>query len=347
MGPLREGHNSLTSAQSLSRRHPRPGTRIVQSVTLLALLLLPVSRAAGQLSSRGSSSDTPNRNSDGPTNPTSPPGNVGIIGGPGWFPIPTPNPHPACNAPGDYERRAEMLDKNGPQMPAIYTWNASQFSIMGFSKGNWPVFIDYSLEHAGTLLVVVAPDGRQPHVFLTNSGDGRTNTRFQLPASMGDDLRVSVYLIVPLDKNLGLHVFGISAGEKAVGSMGIDQVVFGPKTIQISQHQKAQYSFHAIKDFKKTSVTFIRLAKSNTGEIVAADVGDRTEGSVIRDGEKKGDWDGTPKPPKDALKQYLPEQQRWLLAPTGQHVLQVRGWFGANEGGDWVFASSDDQVSVE
>ena len=232
-------------------------------------------------------------------------------------------------------------------MPPIYVWNAVQFSIMGFSKGNWPIFIDYVLEHPGTLLVVVAPDGRPPHVFLTNSEAGHTSARFQLPPNMGDDLRVSQYLIVPLGQGLGLHVLGISAGPQAVGSMGIDQVSFGPTSIQVAHHQKAQYSFHAIKDFKKSEVTFIRLAKANSGEIIAADVGEKSVGSVIRDGEKKGDWDGTPKPPKDAVRQYPPEQQRWLQEATGVHVLQVRAWFGVNEGGDWVFASSDTQVSVQ
>lgn len=315
------------------------------------LLVLPTARADGQNTGTSDGVATvPATHGDGQQRGNQTDGNSGrsTVYVPVWTP-PLPDLHPECagNAPGDYERRAEALDKNGPQMPPIYVWNASQFSIMGFSKGNWPIYIDYILEHPGTLLVVVAPDGRAPHVFFTNSEAGHTSARLQLPATMGDDLRVSQYLIVPLAKGLGLHVLGVSAGPQAVGSMGIDQVSFGPNSIQTAQHQKAQYSFHAIRDFKKSEVTFIRLAKASTGEIIAADVGGKSVGAVIRDGEKKGDWDGTPKPPKDAVKQYPPEQQRWLQEPTGQHVLQVRAWFGVNEGGDWVFATSDTQVSVQ
>ena len=351
--PLAQGCNRFFR-RAVRGFFPRRGVAGATSWLVAAMLLvLPTARAAGQ---NGSTSDgvatVPSTRGDGQHQSTG--GNSGGQGTvyvtpvPIWTP-PMPDLHPECagNAPGDYERRAEALDKNGPQMPPIYVWNAVQFSITGFSKGNWPIYIDYVLEHPGTLLVVIAPDGRPPHVFLTNSDAGHTNARVQLPASMGDDLRVSQYLIVPLGKGLGLHVLGISAGPQAVGSMGIDQVSFGPNSIQIAHHQKAQYSFHAIKDFKKSGVTFIRLVKSNTGEIIAADVGEKNIGSVIRNGEKNGDWDGTPKPPKDEVKQYPPEQQRWLQEPTGVHVLQVRAWFGVNEGGDWVFASSDSQVSVQ
>jgi hypothetical protein len=346
MKPLALGCNDVFRRAARGFISSRRVAGIASWLVAAVLLVVPIARAAGQGTSDGVASGTSPRG-DGQRQ-SGGQGTVYVTPVPVWFP-PTPDIHPECTggSPGDYERRMEALDKNGPQTPPIYVWNAAQFSIMGFSKGNWPIFIDYFLEHPGTLLVVVAPDGRSPHVFLTNSAAGHTNARFQLPANMGDDLRVSQYLIVPLGKGLGLHVLGISAGPQAVGSMGIDQVSFGPNSIQISHHQKAEYSFHAIKDFKKSGVTFIRLAKSNTGEIIAADVGEKNIGSVIRDGEKKGDWDGTPKPPKEAVKQYPPEQQRWLLEPTGQHVLQVRAWFGVNEGGDWVFASSDTQVSVQ
>ena len=351
MKPLAQGCNFFFRRAVRGFFSRRGVTGSASWLVAAVLLVLPSARAAGQGGTSDGVPTVPSTQGDGQQRGTQTDGNSGNRGTvyvPVWTP-PLPDLHPECagNSPGDYERRAEALDKNGPQMPPIFVWNAAQFSIMGFSRGNWPIYIDYVLEHPGTLLVVIAPDGRSPHVFLTNSEAGRTNARFQLPPNMGDDLRVSQYLIVPLGKNLGLHVLGISAGPQAVGSMGIDKVSFGPNSIQISHHQKAQYSFHAIKDFKKSGVTFIRLVKSNSGEIIAADVGEKNVGSVIRDAEKNGDWDGTPKPPKDAVKQYPPEQQRWLQEPTGQHVLQVRAWFGVNEGGDWVFASSDSQVSVQ
>jgi hypothetical protein len=123
-------------------------------------------------------------------------------------------------------------------------------------------------------------------------------------------------------------------------------VTFAPGSIQLAQHQKAQYSFHSISDFKNTEVSFVRLAKSNSGEIIAASVGGKTMGSIAQNTSKNGDWDGSIAKAQ-IVKNYPPELQKWLLAPQGQHVLQVRAWLPGKEGGDWVTALSDAIVAVE
>lgn len=364
MGPLSPSHHNYRLRwyrRNVSLRLTRAGT--LSSFACLATLILPFLCASGQSrtssgSSSGNSGTYGNSGNSGTytnQNTTGNRGNTDNTGGnpdgigppPTAFWWPDPQLHPECSLnSGDYERRMGKLDKDGPQMPPLYVWNGPSFSIMGFANGNWPIFIDYVLEQAGILLVVVAPDGEQPATFFFNSKDGHHNMRFDLPAGMGNQLRVSEYLVQPVGTARGLHVLGISAGPKAVGSMGIDQVAFGPKSIQLAQHQKAEYTFHSIKDFKKTSVTFIRLAPSKDG-IIAADVGDKNIGSINQNGQKKGDWDGTPKLPKELVKQYPPELQKWLLIPTGLHALQVRAWFGVADGGDWVTALSDTQVAVQ
>jgi len=306
--------------------------------------MLPLSRAEGQCNS-----DT-GYNCPKPQPPQTPgePSRTVIFIPP---PMDSGCPFGSMSRPeGASEARAEMLDKRGPQLPPIFSM--STFSIMGFSKGNWPVVIDYLLEQDSLLLVVVAPEGQKPQIFRLDGKKGHWQTKIQLPTEIGDEPRVSEYLVQTLDNNMGqvspshVHIHGIAAGNKAVGSIGIDQVSFSPASIRLDQHQRAQYSFHSTFDFKNTEVTFVRLARSSTGEIIAASVGSKSMGSVNQNARKNGEWDGSIKPPS-TLKNYPPELQQWLKLPVGQHALQVRAWLGVKDGGDWVTALSETIVSVE
>ncbi len=347
-----------------------------QCLLLMALALFSASAADAQNCSRYPCT----RESDGQQPPSEP---TVIV-------VPPPPMDMGCSSfssssPGESERRAQELDKLGPQLPPLYTM--STFSVMGFSKGNWPVVIDYLLEQDSLVLVVIAPEGQKPQIFRLDGKKGHWQTRIQLPPEIGNELRVSQYLVQTLDNSVGsvsaahIHIHGIAAGPQAVGAIttnqttlappsaqtphyeevqyirnvavaqpvnaiGIDQVTFAPASILLAQHQKAQYSFHSLFDFKNTEVTFIRLAKSSDGEIIAAAVGQKSMGSIMQNARKNGDWDGSIKPP-DVVKSYPPQIQKWLLAPVGQHTLQVRAWYGAKEGGDWVTALAETIVAVE
>jgi len=307
---------------------------------LLGLLLLPAAQAG-------------NQNCDGPCN-TSPPANhpsadphytlppVILIPEDPWGPA-----LPGACAAGASESRAEQLDKNGPYVAPVYSM--SSFAIMGYAKGNWPVVVDYLVEQDSLVLLVVSAEGKPPQVYHLPGEKKHYQIKVTLPEWIGDQLRVAQYLLETLDPNVGaagpahIHVHGIAAGPKAVGSIGIDQVDFGPPHLQLSQHQKAQYSFHAKRDFKHTEVTVVKLALSTNGEILAGAVhGDKT-GSVSENANKRGEWDGSIKLP---AKKYSEAVRAWLMMPTGEHAVQVRGWFSSQDGGDWVTALSD-LISVE
>lgn len=251
---------------------------------------------------------------------------------------------------GSSEARSDLLDRRGPQLAPLFSM--SSFGVMGFCRGNWPVAIDYVLEQDSLLLVVISPEGQKPLIYRLEGKKGHWVTKIQIPPSVGDQPKVSQYLVQALDDSVGqvesshLHIHGIAAGSKAVGSIGIDQVNFSPGNIRLAQHQKAQFSYHSISDFDDTEVTFVRLAKTNTGEIVAAAVGSKSMGSIAQNHVKTGDWDGSIKT-GDIVKDYPPEVQQWLLAPRGQHVLQVCAWLRRNHGGDFVTALSETIVAVE
>lgn len=369
--PLQGSYLSPSVQPESCRSYPRIAARL-QWCLFVGLLLLPLARAAdqcpagktcnnpmynhittkpspGKHSGVGDSQTTGTRSGGGDqqTGPTQEPTQVIVV--------PPPQGFPGCEVsssgtPGESERRAAALDKQGPQLPPLFS--LSSFGVMGFSKGNWPIVVDYLLEEDSLVLVVVSPEGQKPLIYRLDGKKGHWQTRIQLPPSVGDQLRVSQYLVQTLDNNVGqvspshVHIHGIAAGPKAVGSIGIDQVDFGPANIRLAQHQHAQYSFHSMFDFKNTEVTIVRLAKSSDGEIVAASVGSKSMGSITQNARKNGEWDGSITTDK-IVKSYPPEIQKWLEAPNGQHALQVRAWYGVKDGGDWVTALSESIVSVE
>ena len=255
----------------------------------------------------------------------------------------------ASPSKGESEARSDLLDKQGPQLPRLISM--SSFAVMGFSRGGWPVAIDYFLEQESLLLVVIAREGETPLIYRLDGKKGHWVTKLQIPPGVGDQLKVSQYLVHTLDDRVGqispshVHIHGIAAGPRAVGSIGIDQVTFTPANIQLGQHQKAQFSYHSISDFDDTEVSFVRLAKSSTGEIVAAAVAGKSMGSIAQNHVKNGDWDGSIK--ADMVRTYPADLQQWLIVPHGQHILEVRAWLRKNHGGDFVTALSEAIVAVQ
>jgi hypothetical protein len=251
---------------------------------------------------------------------------------------------------GASEARTSLLDKAGPQLPSVFSM--SSFSIMGFVKGNWPVVFDYLLERDSLLIVVVAPEGTEPLIYRLNGKKGHWQNRLTIPGGVGNTSRVAQYAIQSLGEGIGpvvpshLHVHGIAAGPRAVGSIGIDQVTFAPGAIRPALGQTAHYMFHSISDFKHVDVDFVRVAYTKDGQIVAARVAGKSMGGVSRNDQKNGDWDGKAEVNSKMLKNYPPQIQRWLSAPQGQHLVQVRAWWGEKDG-DWATALSEDYVTVE
>lgn len=257
---------------------------------------------------------------------------------------------PGLRASGASEARASQLDKKGPQVPSMFSMSA--FSIMGFARGDWPVVYDYFLEQDSLLVVVIAPEGSEPIIYRLNGKKGHWQVGLTLPEQLGNEPRVAQYVIRALDEKFGevrpshLHIHGVAAGPKAVGSIGIDRVSFSPARVRPSLGEKAHYMFHSLSDFKNVEVDFVRLAVFK-GEIIAARVGSRSMGGVSRNAQKDGDWDGKGDGGGKASRNYPPEIQQWLRAPRGQHLVQVRAWWGAKDGGDWVTALSEEYVTVE
>jgi len=133
-----------------------------------------------------------------------------------------------------------------------------------------------------------------------------------------------------------LKIYGMGMGKKAVGSVAIDQISFGPPQLRINQQDEARYSFHSRSDFNKATAEFARVENRNgviqvVERINKQDLGELTRNTWIgRDSPRK--WDGKDKNGETS---------------NGLHVLTVRAWRSSVKEGDWVVSWSPDWVDVK
>ena len=206
--------------------------------------------------------------------------------------------------------------------------------------------LEYEMAAGAFGLLTVVSDGVEPFFYrLDSARTGRQQLILPLPPRFGDTPRVGWYFVRASFDGPGemrpvfLRVFGLGAGEKAVGSVGIDEVRFQPGSIRPGQRERATYSFHARSDFNKVSAEFLRVGLLNNNQVVANlvdedSVGDVRQNETIR----PRTWDG---------KGGKVNKELNGKPSLGQHLLQVRAWMGSKKAGDWVIAWSDEVVQVE
>lgn len=222
----------------------------------------------------------------------------------------------------------QKLRDKGPQLESEI--NMSGFAVKGFVKGGWPVVLDYQLPPGGEVVLTVAAEGAVTQEYHLDASDQRRQEIVSLPQDFGEKPRAGLYSIRAQSKGTAqpqpvyLRVYGLGAGEEAVGSVAIDELSFGPQKIR--KKDDASFGFHSHSEFNRTMAEFMRSGLSN--------------GQLINnlDGEKE-------------VKQLVTENKRiedkWNTkkARSGDHLLQVRAW--RFSGSDWVIAWSADLVEVQ
>jgi hypothetical protein len=241
---------------------------------------------------------------------------------------------------------AQSLAESGPRFSDAY--NMSAFTLLGLVKGNWPIVIDYQLERTGLIFVEINPSNAEPFYYrLDGTKTERQQVIFRLPGLFGTDLKAAVITVRALEDKTGeakpvpFRLYGLGAGEKAVGSVAIDDVHFRPEQIRTKPKspEKANYSFRSRSDFNSVDVEVRRVALKDgvVGTVLVKNnrlnKGVKAGASVPSDEQDKPrhTWDGKAKDGKISL---------------GSHLVQVRGWRGLREGGDWVVAWSEEWVQV-
>jgi hypothetical protein len=221
-------------------------------------------------------------------------------------------------------------------------YSHSCMPIRCFARGGWPMVVDYTSDGASVTTIEIHVRGEaQPVVIELDNRRGRHLQQFTLPPALGNEARPAVLLLRSVRAGAGgygagnVQLHGLGAGPRAVGSVAIEAVEFGPPLVQRSARQQASYSFLSKSDFNHVSVSVLHV--DNAGGQVRVDLarefrfdGGISRGSVFGRNPPR-QWDGT-----DA-------QNR---ASLGSHLLQVRAWMSAREEADWVTAWSTQPVRV-
>jgi hypothetical protein len=223
------------------------------------------------------------------------------------------------------------LSRDGPMIPDQF--NMSGFSVGGFCQGNWPVVVDYVLNPGAVLLVTVETQGVPAMNYSIQITGSRRLATFRLPTYFPQKPTPGMYTIRALSTGAGLaspayvRLFGLAAGERAVGSVAIDQVRFGPDAISPKQKQEANYAFHAHTDFDRVRAEFMKAVLAQ-GQLVSKLEDHDDINGVQRETTPARKWNGE-------------------KATPGDHLLQVRAWESALNMSNWVIAWSADQVLVQ
>jgi len=228
----------------------------------------------------------------------------------------------------------EKLGNKGPQVPKEFDMNG--FVMKGLVQGNWPIALDFMIDSPGFAQVDITAGKKhfEKHflVRMHNDPNSRGIAKTHLPKYLGTKPQIATYQIrsMPVagskDPAPRLRVYGFGAGEKAVGSVAIDQLTFQPATIHPKAQETADYGFHAHSAFDSVKAGFIFTTLHNGSVLVQKD--QEQELPPVPEGERaKGKWKGDP-------------------GKAGEHMLQIRAWRGLKSGGDWVVAWSPDIVDV-
>jgi hypothetical protein len=164
----------------------------------------------------------------------------------------------------------------------------------------------------------------QYHQVLTNDLNGRGIT-ITYPDGLPDKVQSATFDVeaaAPAGSNgaaPNLRVYGMAAGPKAVGSIAIDEVTFGPSAVKMKQ--AAQYGFHSHSDFSDVRADFMFTGLKDNHIVMKQD-NETPLSPVTTDEHAQGSLQSK--------------------GTEGQHLLQIRAWRGNS--GDWVVAWSPDVV---
>ena len=221
-----------------------------------------------------------------------------------------------------------MLNDHGPQFPDLL--HESAFHVTGFVHGGWPLVVDYEPSVGSYVVLSVTNPDVPPFSAVLPAAQGRRRLLvLRIPSSFGDGLRIANFSIESTasqrDRTLSyLRIYGIGCGPRAVGSVAIDQLRFGPQIIT-SSRPETQLSFHSHTKFDRVRSEFMQIAL----------VDNCVEGQKVDDKSINRHVDA---------EESVQDTWNAKKARPGQIQFRVRGWMTRDNGGDWVSAFSPELV---
>jgi hypothetical protein len=196
--------------------------------------------------------------------------------------------------------------------------------------------VDYALEKPGFLLLSIAVEkGAVRSYRVPTEGTAPAGLRRQeilhLDSDLGDMIQAANLSLRAYegqaDRSVPFQLYGLGAGDRAIGSMTIVDVMFSPSEIAVGRKQKAEYGFKVLRSFSQVRVQVSHLAGADD---FPTRVWERLiKPTPIHDDKIHAVWDG-----RDLNNKVS----------KGLHTLQVTAWFGPF--GDWSAAAPGTLVSV-
>jgi len=247
--------------------------------------------------------------------------------------IPKPAPSPTPSQIQTPSMTSEIIATSGPAFPAIF--NMSNFSVEAFVQGGWPMVICYELESNSTATLTIG-DGKHSFVIqLPSTQDQPGEVIRQIPTEFGPAPVVGVLSFNALKDGPEPREFarffpcGLGLGPRAVGSMVIDRLEFGPRNINTKRKEEATYKFHASSDFSWVRADFRLVTKTRRGYRAQTVRSEDLKNGISRDAVIDQKWDG--------------KNGQGKISP-GPYQFQVRAW---ESDANWVFAARNQTVRVE
>jgi hypothetical protein len=219
------------------------------------------------------------------------------------------------------------------------SYNTGTFWVRGFAQDEWPIVLDYKPQpHTQTTLYVAFDKDKVWSVVIDSNGLAGEHTQLVVLPRTGWAKKkarpATYYLRCMTIDGMGrpiapapIDVYGIGGGPRAVGSVAIEQLTFGPPTMQTGA--TAAFGYHAESPFDHTRTEVLRYAmEGQTIRLTQVMAENAPDVSV---GTHGGQWNG--------------RDQGTGQVSKGAHRFQVRGWFTSDDL-SWVGAVAPSQVTI-
>jgi hypothetical protein len=238
----------------------------------------------------------------------------------------------------------DYLELNGPRFAV--TQKVGTFVVEGYIRGGWPFVVDF-LPQADTcteLNVYMAEKQVFSHLLDADGRSGRRLLKVVLPDNIAAAARPALYVLRSTRPACGrrgggadggavsVEVYGIGCGPRAVGSVAVDRLVFGPPLPKLPR-ELVQVGYRMQWPFNHVAVEVLRFRRSGADDIEVERVAtlDPELGGGLPAGEVAGrTWDG---------------RNGAAVLSLGLHRLQVRAWL-AGDDRSWVGAISPGAVRI-
>lgn len=233
---------------------------------------------------------------------------------------------------------AGVLSKAGPQFATGYLLN--DISATVFARAARMV-IEYQLDPETIATLTLTIKGKKESFTYRPRPTGAEIKQeiFQLPETFGKKpvvalLSVKAENLDPANKRFpGFVLYAFALGEKAVGSVRIDRLSFQPPHVRATDKINVTYSFHSLADFDRAAVDFRFVGTTIKGEPANDLVNtQKISGGLRRDETKNGIWNG--------------KDQKGKVSKGRNHLLYVKAWLEAKNGGDWTWVSDPSRQRV-